>query len=804
MKSDRTITDMIKNTASVCHRLCLYLALCCCGILFWRSLVLLRNVTTGQQTRLVRICGALMVPGAVCVLAAVLLAVYYSSAHWPTGRRTAVCLMAVLVLAQVCFLVFVSRPAYTTDTLRVHQEAIAMLNSRNGWIDEGSTYFQRYTNNHFIVVFFYYYYRLLSLAGVTDFWLAAVVLNTVCIDLGVALTYLSVRKLRGERLADLFLVLSIFCPTNYVWLTFAYTNTVSIPFVAGILYLFLIFKEQRSDIRQIVLCILYGLCIVIGYQIRPTTVLPLIAIILYGLYKSVKPAAAADSEAGRGKTDGHGGDPGNEKDGEPETKGSGGRFPTAVLCGIIALSCLVTFTSVKAVLKMHVPAGYEEEEFPLTHWVMMGLNDESDGGIYSPDVEFTRSFPTKAEKTEQNIMEIRRRLKELGPSGYARLVIRKLDRVWADGSDTSFEKASYGAGFGAAYEAVMGRGNLVFRLYCQALRAATFLFAGISILYQISGGRPGKRSGVWRRRGDDMFVCSLTLLGCVAFFVLWEANPKYNICFMNLCTMLMADGVRAAAKGIEFFLRSDTVRTGIPETQNHGVDGAPLEQECVGQKSLEQECVEQKSFTWKLFKCGRERLSGKVPVVAVAAGILCLGAVAVTVTGLHYSAVDGNNIRYVYRAEMQDKGFIGKQYLKKAVCIRQTIQNGEDREKKRWNTLELVFAIRENSRARDSYHVTLRSMPGGNVLYEADISREDLGGRGRYQISGDMRLASGDTYYELELRHRGRAYSMYPRLQRSDCLDMYPYGELSIDGTAREFDLCMEIYDDRLADENRE
>ena len=81
MKSDRTITDMIKNTASVCHRLCLYLALCCCGILFWRSLVLLRNVTTGQQTRLVRIYGALMVPGAVCVLAAVLLAVYYSSAH---------------------------------------------------------------------------------------------------------------------------------------------------------------------------------------------------------------------------------------------------------------------------------------------------------------------------------------------------------------------------------------------------------------------------------------------------------------------------------------------------------------------------------------------------------------------------------------------------------------------------------------------------------------------------------------------------------------------------------------------------
>ena len=749
LKTGGKKTDFIKNTAFLCYQLCLYLALCSCVILLWRSLVQLRDTVGVWQDRMTHLCFLLMVPASVICLAVIFQTGYHGCRQWLRSRRLAVCLMAALILAQICFAVFVSRPMYTTDTLRIHNEAIAMLTDQNGWIDMSATYFQRYTNNHFIVVLFYYYYMLVSGLGITDYWTAAIVLNTVCIDLGILLAYLSVRKLRGDRTANLFLILSIICPTSYVWLTFAYTNTVSIPFTTEILYLFLIFDRRRSVKWQIVWGIVYGLCIVTGYKIRPTTILPLIAVVLYMLYQGMTsrtPLCHAVSAASvTTGTDRDGGSAGSQ----PEKNAGNRPLHSAVLAGIIVVTCLAAAAGTGRLLQRHVPAGYEEEEFPLTHWIMMGLNTESNGGFYDQDVIYSRSFPTKAEKTRHHMMEIRRRLAGLGPAGYGRLVIGKLDRVWADGSDTSFEKASFGAGYGPAYERVMGRDNLWFRLYCQAFRAATFLYICISIVYQIMERRRGDPSGTvsGQCQRDDLFVYVLTLLGCIAFFVLWEANPKYNICFMNICMMIMADGIRAADKGCR--------------------------------------------------SCGL-----RPSVRRAASAAVFSGAMAVAVTGLRSGVVAGNNIRYVYRAEMQDKGSVGKQALQKAVTLRQTVQKGADREKVRWNTLELVFQVKEGSRAEDSYHLVLRSMPGKTVLSETDITSQDLDGRGRYRICGNMEPAPGDSYYELEIRHKGRKYSMYPRLQRSAYLDMYPYGELSIDGSVTDYDLCMELYENRLADES--
>ena len=76
-----------------------------------------------------------------------------------------------------------------------------------------------YTHLHFITICFYYFYKCLTDVGITKVWVPTVVLNVLAIDLGILLTFLSVKKMRGIGTATFALVLFFLCPTTYLWLT---------------------------------------------------------------------------------------------------------------------------------------------------------------------------------------------------------------------------------------------------------------------------------------------------------------------------------------------------------------------------------------------------------------------------------------------------------------------------------------------------------------------------------------------------------------------------------------------------------
>ena len=89
----------------------------------------------------------------------------------------------------------------------------------------------------------------------------------------------------------------------------------------------------------------------------------------------------------------------------------------------------------------------------------------------------------------------------------------------------------------------MGHSNTWYLLFMQAFRVATFFFLLVSVLMQIR-----------QRKFDISFVFSLTFLGAVLFFILWEANRKYNVCFMGVYMLLMADGIERCfryVRGVE-------------------------------------------------------------------------------------------------------------------------------------------------------------------------------------------------------------------------------------------------------------
>ena len=55
--------------------------------------------------------------------------------------------------------------------------------------------------------------------------------------------------------------------------------------------------------------------------------------------------------------------------------------------------------------------GYEENEanaFPLTHFLMMGMNPETKGVYYEDDVMYTASFIGKEEKIKANLEMVKK------------------------------------------------------------------------------------------------------------------------------------------------------------------------------------------------------------------------------------------------------------------------------------------------------------------------------------------------------------------------------------------------------------
>ncbi len=171
-----------------------------------------------------------------------------------------------------------------------------------------------------------------------------------------------------------------------------------------------------------------------------------------------------------------------------------------------------------------------------------------DGAFDQNDENYTVSFETKAEKKAADLAVLKERIREAGPVGLVTLAGRKLLNTWVDGTDTYQAENSY-ARYGKAYDYLLGYKSGFLTIYAQAFRALELLVIGLGAIL------------AWRRlrqRGEVsvLFPVQLTLLGGMAFHLIWETNPLYSIGFTYLCLMLLADGLTEFAEVLPDYSRS--------------------------------------------------------------------------------------------------------------------------------------------------------------------------------------------------------------------------------------------------------
>lgn len=639
-------------------------------------------------------------------------------------RHRSLLLFGGLVCFQIFFLVFISHPMAISDPARVQNEALMMVQKQHGQMNMEDLYFQRYPNNHFIVVVFYYFYKILYFMGIQKVWIPTILLNLISIDTGILFSWLIARRWKGVKMADLVLCLFILCPTTYVWLTTVYTNTLSFPFVMLILYLCLRLQdEQTQENSHKGFWALMGAVMAVGYWIRPTTIIPIIAVALYFIVHGSRHMKQED-----------------------RTRCLTG----AVLAAGVFVCC---FMGCRGLVDRHVDRSRLTGEFPVTHWIMMGLNTDSFGAYSREDEVYTMNFETKAQKRQADIARLKERVARLGKTGLAYQAMAKMFGVWALADDDCFNKAAYASDFPGWYRYFMGKDNTWYLLFMQAFRVVTFLFLCGSILGQMR-----------QKKYDRSYVLSLTFLGAVLFFVLWEANRKYNVCFMGVCLLLMADGIEGCLQWI---------RQRMP-----GI-------------------LRRKSFR----------------TVMAAVGICCIALTSYSqMTAATQAASAQENVVYHCRnnpdsVAMSDLKLKEKKCFQKPVLLEQTIRQGQVT--KAGERVKIILNFQRqtesatktgfrkkgsnNTQNKKEYRIEVLSLENRRKLYTRKVGAGQFSESGKLSISIPKAFKDTSGGYVIRLYHYGKAYTMIPKVSRFPELNPYPYGSLYINGRKTNYDLSMSI-----------
>lgn len=438
------------------------------------------------------------------------------------GRLALVCIV-LLIIGQLAFLLLI-RPMLRYDPLKVFDMAIEMLKTHtiSGTYETG--YFARYTNNYPITILTYWFLLLLSKCGIPDsmFMPAVQLMNIACITSSIWLGYLILKELKGRRTGVLYLIVCVISPLSYVWAGYFYTATLSMPFLMGILYLYLRLTKVRTYTKRILLGGLLGLILILGYKLRATVMIAMIAIVLLMIWKLFVGILSA---------------PRSEK-----TFSLLDAIRPYLISGIaFFLTAGLSLGFWNAAVNHYVAFDYKNTGFPMVHWVMMA--SRWDGAFDQTDELYTSSFDTKEEKIAADKQVLLERIQDAGPIGLITLTGRKLLNTWVDGTDTYQAENSF-ASYGKIYDYLLGNKSGFLTIYSQAFRVFQMLTVGIAALLGFIALR--------RKNGPPkLFLVQLTLLGGMAFHILWETSPLYSISFTFLGLMLLADSIASLAEAFD-------------------------------------------------------------------------------------------------------------------------------------------------------------------------------------------------------------------------------------------------------------
>ncbi len=374
-------------------------------------------------------------------------------------------------------------------------------------------YYARYPNNQLCLICMTGLFQLIQYlhptADLEIFQNVSIVISCLFVWGAINMIYLIGKETWGMRRAVLAGLFSVGCLPLYMYAQFLYTDTPGLFLLTVLVYLHVMIFREDLFLRRIAYAILAGMIAGITYHVKVIPFIIFIAMILAELFHRNHRA----------------------------------REKAAILASAM-LICLGTWYSVGSFSdqvssdQFGITAEAKEQwQFPLTHWIMMGLNREGMGGYHEQDVIYTAYFPSMKERKSENIKVIQERMHDFGVDGLLMHIFhRKLPRTWGD---------SCLAGDNYLSRLPRDRNNDVVQFmimdgkhhdYCLVYTWTYYVILFVGII--LSGIMAVKN----RQRQDVLLMGRIALLGLTFFEILWECNSRYLITFIPLLIIMALDG----------------------------------------------------------------------------------------------------------------------------------------------------------------------------------------------------------------------------------------------------------------------
>lgn len=355
-------------------------------------------------------------------------------------------------------------------------------------------YYNRYPNNIALLLLVRAAVAFGNLLRVENISIIGNFLGSITLAVTALFAFLTAKKVYGNSMALLVAVLFLTNPLFYLYSSYYYTDVMSMPFSMVAIYLFACFWKSKQHSKDYWKLIAAGVSIGIGYKVRATVVILLLAMLLWTFTRA------------KLKT-------------------------TAKVLLILVLGMAPAFIGFKALYATNVLASDKNSEFPISHWLMMGLNEASEGKYNGEDFRMTSSYKTYEEKVSFNSEEIIKRIKAKGIKGLYEHSKEKLAIVWSDGYGipSTFRNAE---SYNHSYDYSIGTRSIFLRYYAQICRCSLFALLFLYFVSQMAKKEP------------LLSVLDIALLGAFVFYLLWEANERYSVSFLPWILLIMAEGVR--------------------------------------------------------------------------------------------------------------------------------------------------------------------------------------------------------------------------------------------------------------------
>ncbi|WP_407383972.1 glycosyltransferase family 39 protein [Ruminococcus sp.] len=395
-----------------------------------------------------------------------------------------------------------------TDSRAMHVYSTSIATEGNFDIvrrsmESGDYYLIEYPNQTAMLLINSLVYRIWYLMTGNITRMPMVGINVLSINAAILMTALLARKVYGDKKALMALGLCALFVPYFTYTAYVYTDTFSIPYVVGVVWMFLSVMTMEKPVPRTILMVVCGMLTFIGFKIKGNLIVLVVALLGYALLKL------------RFK-----------------------RFLVLALAFVMGFACLnVVYKVALKTTNIMQQDHADRYEFPSTHWIMMGLHGH--GGFDMDDYRFTQGFTSKKEKQEANIEVIKEDLKEMGVDGLLEFLTTKEIWTWGDGTYYVSNHIGQPIKKNVLHEYLLPDGKHYYRQYAYSCGFQYFLILMMA-LSALKGFIKGKL--------DPTLLFRVAVFGVFLFLMMWETRSRYLFNFTPFFLLLAVDGADSGVR----------------------------------------------------------------------------------------------------------------------------------------------------------------------------------------------------------------------------------------------------------------